>query len=339
MNDTPKKTPHFHIMVDMSKAPTGTVIGMDLGGTKLAAALFSMEGIIIHRTDVQLEGKEGPRVGALIIQKLQELLSFASERDHDICSVGICVPGISNQHKRTVWAPNIPGWESYPLHKEMEEALEEADIPVAIESDRNCYILGEMWKGNASTCKNAVFIAVGTGIGIGIVSNGHIINGLSGIAGAIGWMALDRPYKEEYDPCGQFEYHASGTGIARCAEQMLARGAQSEFLKEGPLTAREVFEAYAQQDPVAIQVLDQSIEYWGMAVANLVSLLNPEKIIFGGGVFGPAVMFLDRIYKEASKWAQPISIQEVKLESSALKGDTGLYGAGYLALKNKFIIT
>jgi glucokinase len=320
----------------MSEASTGTVIGMDLGGTKLAAALFSQEGEIIHRTEVLLEGKEGPEVGALLIQTLLEMLSSASKRDHSISSVGICVPGISDQNKGSVWAPNIPGWEAYPLHKEIIKALDEPDIPIAIESDRNCYILGEMWKGNAHACNNAIFIAVGTGIGIGIVSDGHIINGMNGIAGAIGWMALDLPYSREYDACGQFEYYASGTGIARCAEQRLARGATSEFLKGPPLTARDVFEAYTQNDPVAVDVLDQSIVYWGMAVANLVSLLNPEKIIFGGGVFGPALMFLDRIYEEATKWAQPISIQEVKLEASALKGDTGLYGAGYLALKNKY---
>jgi glucokinase len=322
----------------MSETSTGTVIGMDLGGTKLAAALFSEEGEIILRTEVLLEGKEGSEVGALLIRTLLELLTYASERDQSIRSVGICVPGISNQQKRTVWAPNIPGWKAYPLHREIIEALDEPDIPIAIESDRNCYILGEMWKGNARACNNAIFIAVGTGIGIGIVSDGHIINGMSGIAGAIGWMALDRPYSKEYESCGQFEYYASGTGIARCAEQRLAQGAKSEFLKGAPITAREVFEAYAQQDRVAVDVLDHSIEYWGMAVANLVSLLNPEKIIFGGGVFGPALMFLDRIYEEACKWAQPVSIQEVKLEASALKGDTGLYGAGYLALKNKFML-
>ena len=322
----------------MSKASTGTVIGMDLGGTKLAAALFSKEGEIIRRTEVLLEGKEGAEVGALIVHQLLDLISFASEVDQGISSVGICVPGISNLQKHTVWAPNIPGWEAYPLYKEIKDALELPDALIAVESDRNCYILGEMWKGNARSCNNAIFMAVGTGIGIGMVSNGHIINGASGIAGATGWMALNPPYSKEYDSCGQFEYYASGTGISKRAEHMVAQGAESEFLKKGPLTARDVFDAFAHNDPVAIEVLEQSIEYWGMAVANLVSLLNPEKIIFGGGVFGPALQFLDRIYEEANKWAQPISIQEVKLEASALKGDTGLYGAGYLALKNKFML-
>ena len=270
----------------------------------------------------------------MVVRQLKELEAFAHANHFQIRSLGICVPGISNQQKRTVWAPNIPGWEAYPLYREIKEALSNPDIPLSIESDRNCYILGEMWKGNARNCSNAVFMAVGTGIGIGIVSNGHIISGKSGIAGAIGWMALDRPYSEVYDPCGQFEYHASGTGIAQNAEKLIRQGRHSEYLKADAISIRDVFDAYEKNDPLATELLEKAIEYWGMAVANLVSLLNPEKIIFGGGVFGPALQFLDRIHREASKWAQPIGMQEVKLEAPLLKGDTGLYGAGHMAIRN-----
>ena len=100
------------------------------------------------------------------------------------------------------------------------------------------------------------------------------------------------------------------------------------------LTGKDIFNAYDAGDKLAIAVIKNAIEYWGMAVANLVSLFNPEKIIFGGGVFGPALKFLDAIYEESKKWAQPISIRQVKLEASALGNDAGLYGAGYLALKD-----
>ena len=100
------------------------------------------------------------------------------------------------------------------------------------------------------------------------------------------------------------------------------------------VTAKDVFDAYDRKDELAIGVINNAIEYWGMAVANLVSLFNPEKIIFGGGMFGPALQFLDRIYAEAKKWAQPISIEQVQLLGSALGTDAGLYGAGYLALND-----
>lgn len=324
-------------MVEKQDPRTGAVIGIDLGGTKLSGALFSEEGEIIHRSEILHGGIGGSETGSLVVKLLQEHELFAADRNYRLDSVGICVPGISHQKNRSVWAPNIPGWEAYPLYQEVRDGLKNSAIPVSIESDRNCYILGEMWKGKARHGSNVIFIAVGTGIGIGMVANGQIINGENGIAGAIGWMALDRPYSKAYDPCGHFEYHASGTGIARRAESLLSKGEKSKFLHAGKLSARDVFDAYAKNDPVASEVIEQSIAYWGMAVANLVSILNPEKIIFGGGLFGPAIQLLDRIYEEAGKWAQPIAIQEVKLLATSLNGDAGLYGAGYLAIKNKLL--
>lgn len=322
----------------MKDSSLGTVVGIDLGGTKLSGALFSKEGEIIHKKELLLEDRQGPEVGSMVVQLLQGFVDHAEDQHYRIDSVGICVPGISNHNNQSVWAPNIRGWEAYPLFREIREGLNNPSVPVSIESDRNCYILGEMWKGNARSCSNAIFLAIGTGIGIGIVSNGQIINGASGIAGAIGWMALDRPYSSDYDACGHFEYHASGKGIARSAENLLSQGSKSDYLAAGNITARDVFAAYSHNDQVAVRVIDQCTEYWGMAVANLVSIFNPEKIIFGGGVFGPAIQLLDRISEEARKWAQPISIQEVKLESSALKGDAGLTGAGFLALRNEIML-
>jgi len=313
----------------------GTVVGLDLGGTKLSGALFSKEGEIIHKTELLLGGKGGAEVGSMLVQQVLEFVAYARDKDYRIDSVGICVPGISNHSNQTIWAPNIKGWEAYPLLREVRNGLNDPSVPVIIESDRNCYILGEMWKGKARSCNNAIFMAVGTGIGIGIVSGGQIISGATGIAGAIGWMALDRPYSPNYDLCGNFEYYASGTGIARNAESLIEKGSRSEYLYPGKISAREVFEAYSKNDRVAVQVIEQSIEYWGMAVANLVSIFNPEKIIFGGGIFGPAIHLLDRIAKEAGKWAQPIAMKEVILEGSSLKGDTGLFGAGFLAIRNE----
>jgi len=97
------------------------------------------------------------------------------------------------------------------------------------------------------------------------------------------------------------------------------------------LTARHVFAAHEAGDPIAVRVLDDAVAWWGMAVANLVSVFNPDRIIFGGGVFGPAAGLLDRIRAEAVRWAQPLSMQQVELSASALGEDAVLYGAGRLA--------
>ena len=311
------------------------VIALDLGGTKLAAALFTSQGDIIFKSHHSLDKRQGKEVGQLISGTANEILNKSNSLNEKVDAMGICVPGIAHAKTGKVWAPNIRGWDDYPLLEELQSSISNKNIKIRIDSDRACYILGEVWKGNAKGCKDAIFLSVGTGIGAGILSNNQVLRGAHDIAGAIGWMGLDRPFKEKYISCGDFEYNASGEGIAKVACEMIAD--KKTFLKNidpGQLSAKDVFDAHQNGDELAKQIIDNAIECWGMAVANLVSLFNPEKIIFGGGVFGPALQFLDEIYSEAKKWAQPISIRQVKLEGSALGNDAGLYGAGWLAMKD-----
>ena len=312
------------------------VIALDLGGTKLAAALFNDEGDILFSKKVNLEKRKGREVGSLILQQINLLLQNAIEKNIIVSSLGICVPGIAHAKTGRVWAPNIPGWEDYPLEEELQHGLGNKNIAIKIDSDRACYILAEVWKGNARGYSDVIFLSVGTGIGAGIIINNEVLRGANDIGGAIGWMVLNNPFDKKYIPCGCFEYNASGEGLVKVAKEFIAEKKFAESVLNKDLTrlsAKAIFTAYDANDKLAIMVINNAIAYWGMAVANLVSLFNPQKIIFGGGVFGPALKFLDAIYEEAKKWAQPISIQQVTLEGAALGNEAGLYGAAYLALK------
>jgi len=310
------------------------VIALDLGGTKLAAALFNDIGDILFKTTHSLGKKQGTEVGKLIFQAANGLLS----KSNDVSAIGICVPGIAHTKTGRVWAPNIPGWDDYPLLEELQRSVNNKKIKIKIDSDRACYILGEVWKGNARGCKDAIFLSVGTGIGAGILINNQVLRGSYDIAGAIGWMALNRPFNQKYISCGDFEYNASGEGIVKVAKEMLDSNVYNisvlKNINPDLLSAKDIFDAYEMGDELSKKVIANAIECWGIATANLVSLFNSEKIIFGGGVFGPALKFLDEIYIEAKKWAQPISIQQVQLQGSALGSDAGLYGAGLLALRD-----
>ncbi len=311
------------------------LLGIDLGGTKVAFALFDREGNMKAKEVVALDSRRGADVGKLIAVTTALKVSAAENDGDPVEATGISVPGISRRDRGTVWAPNIPGWDDYPLLKEVTTVT--GQIPLVIESDRSCYISGEIWKGNARGCHDAIYLAVGTGIGAGIIVNGELLHGAHDIAGAIGWMGLSRPFRSKYTICGNFEYFASGEGIARQAAEYLKRHDkyQGELRKASgkKVTSQEVFAARETGDIAAASIIDLAVEYWGMAAANLVSLFNPEKIIFGGGVFGPAVGLIPAIRQEAEKWAQPISLKQVSFEPSALDGDAGVYGAGFLALK------
>ena len=311
-----------------------SLLAIDLGGTKLAMAQFDDDGTILQKANIPLAGRKGQEVGSLVADNMRSVIE-SSHPEHVVHSVGVSVPGISRIKTGTVWAPNISGWDDYPLLTQLKTVC--GDIPVTIDSDRACSILGEIWQGNANGCNDAIFLAVGTGIGAGIVANGNILRGSHDISGAVGWMALTRPFLDEYVNYGCFEYHASGDGIARVARNLLSQheeyAGNLRNLNPQQISSHDVFSAYDSGDVIAKQVFDICIGYWGMAIANFVSIFNPEKILLGGGVFGPAVQFIPAIKTEALKWAQPISIHQVSIEASALGSDAGLYGAGYLALK------
>ncbi len=311
-----------------------TILGIDVGGTKIAAALFRESGEILARETAPLAGRGGAAVGALIRDVGARLLQAPVGRSDPPRAVGAIIPGIYWSDRGRVWAPNIRGWDDYPLLEELR-AFAGPERVVAIDSDRAGYILGECWLGAARGAHDAIFVAVGTGIGAGILAGGQVLRGTRDIAGATGWMALDRHYRPGYREVGCFEYNASGPGIVRVARDYLADEPEhvGALTRLPEITTAAVFEAAEVGDPLAVRVIENAIAYWGMAVANYVSLFDPEIIVFGGGVFGPAAKYLDQIRQEALLWGQPISTPRVRLAVSTLGGDAGLLGAGHLALR------
>ena len=314
------------------------IISIDIGGTKISGALFSVDGEMSHYSKVLLDGRTGKEAGEVVIELLDNLINASGGVQLNILGIGICVPGIVFSDDGSVWAPNIEGWEKFPLLKTVNDYLNNPAIPVFVESDRSCYLCGELWQGAAKDAQNAVYIGVGTGIGAGVMIDNHLLHGVGDIAGSVGWMALETRYDSEYDRCGYFEYYASGNGIRDRAIDMIKSlnnymGVLSDKAP-GDISTKDIFDAFDENDPVALEVINKAIKLWGMASANIVSLLNPEKIIWGGGVFGPAVKLIPDIYSESCKWAQPISIKQVEyLPSDTTKG-AGLTGAAYLVLKH-----
>ncbi|MEP7107617.1 MAG: ROK family protein, partial [Ferruginibacter sp.] len=222
-----------------------SILALDLGGTKLASAVLSEDGVILTEERTPLGKRKGCEVGLLVALQVEGLLASQKEKSNEISSIGISVPGICYQKNGTVWAPNIPGWEKYPLAEEIKQVA--GDIPVIIDSDRACSIVGEVWKGSAKGCCDAIFVAVGTGIGAGILVNGKVLRGANDIAGSIGWMALERPFQLHYVECGCFESRASGDGIAKLAREILMHTIDYHGLLKNKspdhITAYDIFQA------------------------------------------------------------------------------------------------
>jgi glucokinase len=295
--------------------------GIDVGGTKIASALFTREGEIAAREKVAIDKAGGDAAAAQVAGRIEALAGAAAKAGGRLAAVAISVPGIAYAASGKVWAPNIPGWDQYSLIEKIR-----GHVPLVLESDRSAYVAGEAWRGAAAGATDAVFLAVGTGIGLGIISGGRIVHGHDDIAGA----------KPEYAAMGGFEAEASGSSVARKARERLAAGRSSLMRKLAnggveAVTAETVAAAARAGDAMAKEIVAEAVTYLAMAVANIVSLLNPETVVLGGGLFQAADLFLEPVRREFRRWAQPLAARAVRIELSALGEDAGLYGCGRLA--------
>jgi glucokinase len=316
--------------------------GVDVGGTKIASALFTSEGAMTAKAKVPIHRAGGDKAGDQVAATILGLERSAAEAGGRLRAVGVCVPGIVSAASGRVWAPNIPGWNRYPLKARLEGADQKRGqappvrVPIVLESDRSAYVMGEAWRGAAAGAADAVFVAVGTGIGAGILAGGRLIHGHEDIAGAVGWFGLDPDFKAVYAGMGCFEAEASGNSVGRKARELLAPGRPS-LMRElaggrvEDVTAETVAAAARSKDPLALEVAADAVRYLAMGIANIVSILNPEVIVLGGGLFQAADIFLDPVRREFRKWAQPMAAEKVRLVVSTLGEDAGLYGCGRLA--------
>ena len=289
-----------------------SVIAVDLGGTKLTTAVIDAEGRITYRKKAAVN-RGDPRAG---IEQIVQAIREAVEREPQasIRAAGMIVPGIYFAGTGNVWVPNLWGHEQISLRAELERAL---PLPVVIDSDRAGYVLGEQWLGVARGLTDVVFLSIGTGIGAGIIAGGQLLRGAGDIAGAVGWFALTPQQQEIYKKVGCWEAESAGPG--------LARNARAE-------SAESVVAAARSGDPAARAAIQQAAQYLGMGIANIVSVLNPNMIVLGGGLMQAADLFFPVIKQVMADWAQPIAAQQVRIEVTSLGEDAGLFGAARLAL-------
>ena len=311
------------------------VLGVDLGGTKIAAGVVSGSGKVLSAVRVPTPARGVKLDLQALFDSAHAALAAARVRWKDIRAVGVGVPGAFDPRTETVWAPNLPGWKKVPLAWLLERAFRR---PVFVEGDRNVQALAEAWLG-ASTerpARNLVFLTLGTGIGAGIIAEGRMISGSRGTAGAAGWLAVSEHWRPEFGRTGSLEALAAGPGIARTAAR-LARGKKSGALArmaraEGSLTAEAVVRAARAGDRLACKTLEAAGESLGRGVASIVALLNPELVVIGGGLAEAGELLIGPLRRAALKWGQPLASRQVRIVRTRLGENNGLLGAARYAM-------
>lgn len=281
---------------------TRGVLAVDLGGTKAAAAV------------VDRDGMAGARRRAPAPRTLADTVEWIAAGVSGAAAVGVIVPGIYVPSTGRAWCPNLWGRDEVPLRDALADRLA---VPVTIDSDRAGYVLGEAWLGAARGCRDALFVAIGTGIGVGILAEGRVLRGAHGVAGAAGWFALTGQWREDYAAMGCWEAESAGPALARAA---------------GLPDAAAVVRAARDGRPDALAAVDRAARVTARGIANLVSAFDPDVVVLGGGLGeGAADLLLPVIEAEARRWAQPIAMARCRIVRSQLGDGAGLLGAARLA--------
>jgi glucokinase len=290
------------------------VLAVDLGGTKASFAVVDADGTVRARTK-RPSHEGGAAVGYdALAASAADTVRAAGLEWKDVRAAGVVVPGVYNPATGRAWAPNLWGRDEVALGDELRPRL---PVPVVIDSDRSGYVLGEAWRGAARDCTDVVFLAVGTGIGAGILSHGRVVRGCGGIAGAVGWFALDPRWREEFGRMGSFEAEAAGPALAR---------------RLGAASAEDVATAARRADPAARRAVDETVAWLAMGVANLISAFNPQVVVLGGGLMQASDLFLEPVRQAVRRWAQPLAVEQCRIEPTQLGEDAALFGAARLAL-------
>ncbi len=310
----------------------GKRIGIDVGGTNIKIALVDEGGKIIYSNSVPTYAKMGYEYTVNNIkQSIRDLMKETGETK--IEGIGFDFPGQVDYKTGIVkLAPNIPGWVNVPIAQMIEE---EFHIPTRIDNDVRCAALGELKFGAGQGCENFVCITVGTGIGSGLVINGKLVRGASNAAGEIGHIKLQI---EDGPLCGCGDYgcleaNASGPAIVAMAQDYLKGGKSAKFAEmasDGEITPYIVAKAAEAGDPIAKRIFEIMGYRIGMGLTSVVNLLNPEKIIVGGGVAECGDLLLEPIRQTIKKRAMVVAGSAVQIVPAQLGNSAGVIGASML---------
>lgn len=285
---------------------TPLYLGVDVGGTKIAAGLVTAEGVILER---RTEATDQSGADASIAQLIRLIRSYEA---FGVREIGIGIPGIAESRSGLVWAPNIRGWDYIPLAERLSAAI---GIPITVESDRNTAVLGELLFGAARGHRDVVYLILGTGIGAGIVADGRLLRGAHDIGGAVGWIPVVYAGGQHH-----LEEVASGPAILRHAA---GRGLPEEI---GALTRRA-----ACGDETALRLFREVGEALGQGLAILVSVFDPELVLLGGGVSRSWEWLRPGAEDSMRAWSQPEALKKVQVQLSRLEVDAGILGAAAAA--------
>ena len=306
--------------------------GIDIGGTAVKAGLFNTEGKLLHKWDFSTQrtedGKDILRDVAKFIKNKIEELKLPME---SVVGVGVGIPGPVTDDGQVLMLANL-GLANFNIEKEMSEMT---GLKVKAGNDANVAAMGEYWMGGGKGYRSLVLATLGTGVGGGIILNGHIVSGSNGAAGEIGHIHVNSDEKTDHCGCGKMgclEQYASATGIVKLAKKFLNESAEPSSLRgKEEISAKMVFDHAKAGDKLALAAVDKACYYLGLALSHAAHVVDPEAFVIGGGVSMAGEILTETIKKYYNEFVID-SLKNKEFKLATLGNDAGIYGAAKLII-------
>lgn len=332
------------------------VLGVEFTPTQISIALVDNQARLIAERRFATPQRTTRATISAMAQTLIELSALKEREANPIHAIGVCVAGVVDPSTGRVSIEDLKGWTRVPLGQLLEESLDESghDIrkpaaekrarahhvtsghpPITVCSQMAAAAAAESWHGAARGKNNVVFLSIGTNIEAGILADGRVLTGATGIAGAAGWLAVGREFKHEYEANGCLSAEATIASLTRRAVEentgydgsMLGGLIQSG----ADFDTATILRAARGGDKLAVKVVDDTCRWLGRGVANLISILNPEAIVIGGEFGAMLKPFLDDVREETRRWAAPEAARQCRIVAASSGESVGTIGAARLA--------
>ena len=306
------------------------VLGIDIGGTSIKVGLFSTEGTLEAVSKIPTGEIVSEAAFAVVTEGLKALLAENGATADDVIAIGLDVPGPVDDKGKVGMLANIE-LDPEGLQAAIKRAFKRANL--AFVNDANAAALGELWQGTAKGASSFVLIAIGTGVGGGVVCNSKLVSGAFGAGGEIGHITVNR---DETATCGCgrkgcLEQYASASGIVRIYKEKCEELGTEPVKLDGPTDTLSVFAAHRAGDKAAQYAISQMCESLGYAMAQISAVVDPQIYLIGGGVGGGFKLYAEELRAAFRKYCLAPSVA-TRILPASLGNDAAMYGCAYQAL-------
>jgi glucokinase len=312
-------------------------VGLDVGGTSMKGGVVDDSGRTLSAVSLPTEAERGQEAGLeRMCQTIRAAISAAEMRLDQIAAIGVATPGTMDIPAGIILEPpNLRPWHHVPVRQHIHDVF---GLPTAFQNDANAAAMGEFWVGAGREVHSMVLFTLGTGVGGGIVIGDMVIEGEHSHGAELGHVKIEMTNPRQCG-CGRLgclEAYASATAVVKRTHEALENGDGKSALhplmkKHGDITAKDVFDAAAQGDDLAARIVEETSFYLAVGAMNMMHTLDPNMIVFGGGMTAAGDAFLQRIRSHVRQLAFPVPAARTQIRYAQLGSDAGFIGAAACA--------